>query len=200
MQGGTRTQTVRFAGFGGQGIVKAGEIFGAAAVLDGKHALQNQSYGSSARGGLCTADVVVSDGEIHEIEPDAFDVLVLLSQDSCRAFSSHVRPGGVIIFEEDLVQLPAELQARRFALPATRIAAQELKRRIVTNMVVLGCAAAVSRLLGRTAIEETIRHHVPKGTEELNLRAFAEGWRRGEVQLVSPGGGEGVGEGAKPRE
>ena len=43
-------QMVRFAGFGGQGIVKAGEIFGAAAVADGKLALQNQSYGSSARG------------------------------------------------------------------------------------------------------------------------------------------------------
>jgi len=178
------TTTVRFAGFGGQGIVKVGEIFGAAAALDGKRALQTQSYGSSARGGLCTADVVVSDGEIYEIEPDAFDVLVVLSQDSCRAFLPSLRAGGVLIFEQDLVKLPPELEPTAFGLPATRIAATDLGRRIVTNMVVLGCCGAVSGLLTRSALEETLRRNVPPGTEELNLRAFAEGWRRAELLLA----------------
>jgi 2-oxoglutarate/2-oxoacid ferredoxin oxidoreductase subunit beta len=175
------TTTVRFAGFGGQGIVKAAEILGAAAVADGRRAVQNQSYGSSARGGLCTADVVISGTEVHEIEPDEFDVLVVLSQDSCRAFASTLRPSGTLIYEQDLVQLPDGV--RGHGLPATRIAGQDLGRRIVTNMVVLGFLAAVTRLIGRTALEETIRRSVPAGTEQLNLDAFAEGWRRGEAQV-----------------
>lgn len=176
------TRMVRFAGFGGQGIIKAGEILGAAAVADGKLALQNQSYGSSARGGVCTADVVVSEGElICEVEPDRFDVLVLLSQDSCNAFLDELKPGGTLVVEQDLVQLPDGFDgATVHAIGATRIAAQDLGRRIVTNMVVLGFCGALTKLVAREALERTVRDNVPRGTEELNLRAFAEGWRRAE--------------------
>jgi 2-oxoglutarate ferredoxin oxidoreductase subunit gamma len=172
--------TVRFAGFGGQGIVRAGEIFGAAALCDGKAALQNQSYGSSARGGLCTSDVAVGAGPIHEIEPDEFDVLVVLSQDSCDAYLGLLRPGGILVHEQELVSVPSRSDVRALGVPATHVAATELGRKIVMNMVALGFCGAVTQLVGRHAIEETIRTHGPRGTAELNLRAFAEGWRRGE--------------------
>lgn len=173
-------KTVRFAGFGGQGIVKSGEIFGAAAMLDGKSSLQNQAYGSSARGGLCTSDVTVSDGEIHDIEPDRFDILMVLSQDSCDAFLHELKPGGILIVEEDLVRLPEGYQGAVHAIPATRIAARDLGRRIVTNMVVLGFLGALSGLVDRQSLEQTIVANVPPGTDILNLEAFAEGWKRGE--------------------
>ncbi len=43
---------IRFAGFGGQGVVLAGMILGEAAVIhDGMHAIQTQTYGAAARGG-----------------------------------------------------------------------------------------------------------------------------------------------------
>jgi 2-oxoglutarate ferredoxin oxidoreductase subunit gamma len=170
---------IRFAGFGGQGVVKAGEILGMAAVAEGQRALQNQSYGSSARGGLCTADVSLGPDEIFEIEPDAFDVLVLLSQDSCAAFLPLLREGGTLIYDADLVKLPEGRQGpRAHGIPATKIAAEELGRKVVTNMVVLGFCAAITGLLPRPAIEQAIVANVPKGTEELNLRAFAAGFAR----------------------
>ncbi len=56
---------IRFSGFGGQGIVLAGFIFGNAAVMDGKNAIQNQSYGSEARGGACRSDVIIQKDEIN---------------------------------------------------------------------------------------------------------------------------------------
>jgi 2-oxoglutarate ferredoxin oxidoreductase subunit gamma len=171
------TTMLRLAGFGGQGIVKAGEILGMAAVADGRRALQNQSYGSSARGGLCTADVCVSTGEIYEIEPEVFDVLVVLSQDSCNAFLGHLRPGGTLIVEQDLVKLPDGYSGNAHAIPATRIAAQDLGRRIVTNMVVLGYCAGVTGLVSRAALEKTVEQNVPRGTEALNLRALEAGYQ-----------------------
>ena len=177
-----KTSMLRFAGFGGQGIVKLGEIFGAAATASGKVALQNQSYGSSARGGLCTADVSVSDGEILEIEPDAFDVMVVLSQDSANAFLPELKPGGVCIYERDLVELPEGFEYEAHGVAATQIAAKDLGRRIVTNMVVLGFCAAITALVDRSFLEETIRQQVPPGTEELNLRALDEGWKRAAAQ------------------
>jgi len=119
----------------------------------------------------------------HEIEPDAFDVLVLLSQDSCRAFAGHVRPGGVIIFEEDLVKLPSEVQGKRFALSGHphRGPGAEAPHRDQHGGAGL-----------RRGGEPAARPERPRGDdppprperdEELNLRAFAEGWRRGEAQL-----------------
>jgi 2-oxoglutarate ferredoxin oxidoreductase subunit gamma len=181
---GTGEKTVRFAGFGGQGIVKSGEIFGAAAILDGKSTLQNQAYGSSARGGLCTSDVTVSDGQIYDIEPDRFDILMILSQDSCDAFLHDVKPGGILIVEQDLVRLPEGLQGTVHAIPATRIATQDLGRRIVTNMVALGFLGAISGLVHRKSLERTIVANVPPGTDILNLAAFAEGWKRGETGQI----------------
>jgi 2-oxoglutarate ferredoxin oxidoreductase subunit gamma len=172
--------TVRFAGFGGQGIVRAGEIFGAAALHDGKAALQNQAYGSSARGGLCTSDVAVGEGPIHEIEPDEFDVLVVLSQDSCDAYLDLLRPGGILVHEQELVSAPSRGDVRALAVPASHVAGTDLGRKIVMNMVALGFCGAVTKLISRQALEETIRTHVPRGTADLNLRAFAAGWQRGE--------------------
>jgi len=175
------TKTLRFAGFGGQGIVKAGEILGMAAVADGKRSLQNQSYGSSARGGLCTSDVTVAEGEIYEIEPDRFDVMVILSQDSCNAFLREVKEDGVVLFEEELVKLPEGFGGTAHGIPATQIAAKELGRRIVTNMVVIGFCGAVTGLVSREALEKVIRQNVPAGTESLNLKALDQGWQRGEA-------------------
>jgi len=52
--------------------------------------------------------------------------------------------------------------------------------------VILGFCGALTRLVARTALERTIRQSVPVGTEDLNLRAFADGWARGEA--LRPGG------------
>lgn len=56
---------VKFSGFGGQGIILAGVIYGHAATLDGKNAVQTQSYGSASRGGACKCDVIISDEQIR---------------------------------------------------------------------------------------------------------------------------------------
>ena len=56
---------VLISGFGGQGIVLAGSILGkAAAIYDQRHATLTQSYGPEARGGSCSAQIVISDEEI----------------------------------------------------------------------------------------------------------------------------------------
>ncbi len=170
------TTAIRFAGFGGQGIVKLGEIYGAAAVTAGKNALQNQSYGSSARGGLCTADVTVAEGEILDIEPEQVDVLVALSQDSFNAYRSMLKPGGLLITEAELVEPPTDFDGVVNEIAATSIAAKDLGRRIVTNMVVLGYFCAKSQVVDRESLEKTITENVPRGTEDLNLKAFGLGW------------------------
>ncbi len=68
---------IRFAGFGGQGIIKSGIITAAAAsIYGGKNAVQTQSYGPESRGGACKSEVVISEEEIDfpkVVEPDILD-------------------------------------------------------------------------------------------------------------------------------
>ncbi|MBT3218014.1 MAG: 2-oxoacid:ferredoxin oxidoreductase subunit gamma, partial [Proteobacteria bacterium] len=98
---------IRFAGFGGQGIVSCGLNLGKAAMRDGKNSAQTQSYGSASRGGLTRADVTIQDDEIYELDIDDLDVLVALSQQSYDKFIGELLPTGKLFYEADMV-VPAE--------------------------------------------------------------------------------------------
>ena len=72
---------VIFAGFGGQGVVKAALLLALAAGLhENKEVAQTQSYGPEARGGACRSEVVISDEEIDYIKALNIDSFVVMSQ------------------------------------------------------------------------------------------------------------------------
>ncbi len=91
---------VRFAGFGGQGIIKSGIIVAAAASIHSdKNAVQTQSYGPESRGGACKSEVVISEEDIDfpkVVEPD---VLVVMSQAAYNDYADDVKPGGTVILD-----------------------------------------------------------------------------------------------------
>jgi 2-oxoglutarate ferredoxin oxidoreductase subunit gamma len=66
-----------------------------------------------------------------------------------------------------------------FRVPATKIA-EELGRRIVANIVMLGAFVAITKALDENALKESIKENIPKGTEELNLAAFQKGYDYGK--------------------
>ena len=169
---------IRFVGFGGQGIVLSSYIIGKSAVADGKKAIQNQSYGSESRGGECRGDVIISDGEIFELEPVRQDVLVAMTQPGYDKFISALKPGGTLIVDKDLVITDEKLEPEniaRYALPATDIAFKKFGRKIIANMVMLGYMNTIMNLITVKSLEKAIAESVPKGTEKLNLDALHEG-------------------------
>ncbi len=169
-------QEVRLAGFGGQGIILAGYIVGkAAALYDDREAILTQAYGPEARGGACSAELVLDDVPIDYAMLNTPSILVLMSQEAYEKFGKHAEPQTTVIVESDLVEgAPAEWPG----IPATRIA-EELGTRISANIVMLGFLTAVTRLLSHEAMEESITTSVPARTVELNLRAFAKGYEFG---------------------
>ncbi len=169
---------VRFCGFGGQGIVLAGYITGNAAVTDGKNAIQNQSYGSESRGGHCKSDVIVEDGEIFELELDDIDVLVAMSQSAHDMYIDQLEPTGIVIVDSDLVQ-PREDQVNLHAVPFTDIAYQAFNRKIMGNMVMLGYLVGATGVVSEGSMRKAIEANVPKGTEEMNIKAYKKGLRLG---------------------
>jgi len=177
---------IRFAGFGGQGIIKSGIITAAAASLyGGKNAVQTQSYGPESRGGACKSEVVISEEEIDfpkVVEPD---VLVVMSQHAYNEYAEDVKPNGVIILDPDMIPHEKDLKSIRiFKVPATKIA-EGLGRRIVANIVMLGAFVAITELLDKAVLRDSVLGNIPKGTEELNLTAFEKGYEYAKDTLKS---------------
>jgi len=164
---------IRLAGSGGQGLILAGIILAeAAGVYDGKFVCQTQSYGPEARGGASKAEVVISDAAIDYPKAIQPDVLLALNQKSLEAFSSDLKPGGLLLVDADLVkESPA---SRVLALPFTRIA-RELGRAMAANIVALGALAQLTGAVSLESLTAAVLARVPKGTEDLNRRALAAG-------------------------
>ncbi len=167
---------IRFAGFGGQGVVLAGLILGEAAVIhDGMHAIQTQTYGAAARGGAARSDVILSDARIVYPQVTAPDIMVVFTLEALNKYRAEMKEGGLVIYDGSLFSPPEGLPYRFHSCPATKTAMDELGKGIVANMVMLGFLTAFARPVSVEAVESAIRENVPKGTEELNLKAFRKG-------------------------
>ncbi len=171
----TRTE-IRITGFGGQGVVLAGYIIGrAVAVHEGRYATMIQSFGPEARGSACSATLAVSETEIFYPYIGKPDIFVVMSSEGYEKFGDHLGRDDILIHEADLVRPPAGKHSRAFGVPSTRIA-ESLGKTIVQNIVMVGFFAAVTRLVSADAMRDAVRASVPRGTEDLNLRAFEAGY------------------------
>ena len=177
----SRTE-VRLSGFGGQGIVLAGVLLARAAVLhDNRQATQTQSYGPESRGGACVSEVVFSDVPIDYPMAIAPDVLVVMSRDALARYGRTLRPGGILIIDDIVPDMPDRADCTIYRVPATRLAVEKLGRRIVANVVMLGILVGLTGVVSRKAIEQAVKESAPRGTEELNLRALREGFALAET-------------------
>lgn len=171
---------LRFSGFGGQGVVLCGLVFGRAAMLDGKDAIQTQSYGSASRGGLTRSDVTIESGEIHDLYQEDLDVLVAMSQQAYDAYKGGLLPDGVLFYESDMVSVDEPPRGRAaFGVRATDIAFKEFGRKIIANMIMMGFVNETIQVVSHESLVKAIRASVPRGTEDLNQGALEHGCRLG---------------------
>ena len=175
---------VKIGGFGGQGVILSGYILGrAASIFDSKSATMIQAFGPEARGSACSAELIISDEAITYPYIVAPNVMVVMSQEAYTKFSPQLAQGGMLLTEEDLV-VPHNLRSdvKHYSIPATRIA-EELGKRLVLNIVMLGFATSITNVVGREAARNAVKVSVPKGTEELNFAAFEKGYEYGLEML-----------------
>lgn len=176
----TKTE-IRLAGFGGQGIVLAGYILGKAASLYEKlNAVFTQSYGPEARGGACSADVILSGEEIFYPRVSCPQVLVLMSEEAKHTYGGLMSNRAMVLIDKDLVKLDTVPEGcLLFKIPATRLA-EKLGRKIVANIVMLGSITSVTEVVGYESMKQALFTSIPTGTEELNLNAFEKGYEYGK--------------------
>jgi 2-oxoglutarate ferredoxin oxidoreductase subunit gamma len=174
---------VRFAGFGGQGVVLMGFILGKAAMFDGKNSIHTQSYGSASRGALTKSDVRIEDGEIHDLICEELDVLVTLSQQSYAAYRPELLDGGQLFFESDLMEVPDEEPIDVHGVGVTDIAYKKFGRKIMANVIMMGFVNEIVGIVTHESLVATIRETVPAGTEDKNVEACEEGVRMARETL-----------------
>jgi 2-oxoglutarate ferredoxin oxidoreductase subunit gamma len=175
-----RLTELRIAGFGGQGVILSAIVLGkAASIYQGAYATMTQNFGPEARGGACSAQLVLSDEPILYPYVTQPDIIVVMSQEAYTRFVPELKEGGTLIVEQDLVRVTdLPKQTRVYSCPATRIA-EELGKRMVLNSVMVGFFTAVTQLLDPEAVNQAVADSVPSSFRELNLKAFEKGFEYG---------------------
>lgn len=174
---------LRISGFGGQGVILMGKVLGTAAALHhGHHVTLIQSYGPETRGSSCRVDLIIDSDPIDYPYLARPQLLVALSQAAYQQYRPSLAPGGMLIYEEDLVTLdendrngkenPAGVI--RHGVPAVRLA-EECGGRIMANIVVLGYIAANIGWIDKTSLAQTIKEKMAPALAEKNILALERG-------------------------
>jgi len=167
--------SIRFCGFGGQGIILSAVILGTAAVIKRNlYAVQTQSYGSEARGGQCQSELIVSNKPINSPTIEKKDILVAMFQTALEKYLPTLRTKGKLIVDSKLVKKIPPTEAIVYKIPATETAIK-LGNRIVANMVILGFIQHISGLITRNDLVEVIANFVPDEYLNLNIKAVDAG-------------------------
>lgn len=166
---------IRLGGSGGQGVVLMGVILAEAADLDRRCVVNTESYGPEARGGYSRSDVIISDDPIDYPKLQKADVLLALSQAAAVQYVPTLDPGGIFIYDSELVSEPPAFRGMTFAVPMQRIAKQATGRPQTTNVVALAVLVKITGVVSVESARRAVWETVPSGTEEMNLKAFSAG-------------------------
>src|SRR6476469_5363020 len=162
-----RLTEIRIAGFGGQGVILSAAVIGkAASIFQGGFATMTQNFGPEARGGACSAQVILSDQPILYPYVAKPDILVVMSQEAYTRFVPELKDGGILIVEQDLVRVDhLKPHTQLYSIPATRLA-EELGRRMVLNIVMVGFFAAVTHMLDPDSLRQAVADSVPPAMQK----------------------------------
>lgn len=174
---------IRLTGIGGQGVVLSSVILGrAASVYDKIDAVQTQTYGSDIRGGYVCTEVIISEEKIIYPVINNPNILVALAQ---KAYDSHVnnlQSDGILITDSDLVETSSLKDGiSHYHESFNKIAVEELKRKAVANMIMLGFLQEKTKIITFNTLEKAIADLVPPKTLDLNLKALKMGVNIGRL-------------------
>lgn len=171
---------VFISGYGGQGVLLAGNLLSYAAILEGKNVSFFPAYGVEKRGGAAMCTVVFSEGDTGSPVVGNPSLVICLNQQSYEKYSLKVKPGGVCIINSSLINV-TELETPGItlvSLPMNTLASDLGDARML-NMVACGSYAAISGALKVESLCEALKKTLPERNHSLipaNIRAIQAGW------------------------
>jgi len=171
--------SIVISGFGGQGVLFAGQLLAYAGMDNGKHVTWIPSYGPEMRGGTANCTVIVSDEPIGAPIVAQPDVAVVLNLPSFEKYEGLVKPGGLLVVNSSLVNaacLRDDIEV--VTVPANEIA-EELGSVKMMNMAAIGALLAKRPFLTFPQIQQTLKDHLPAGKQNLlaaNIQVMQKGY------------------------
>lgn len=175
----TKENSVIIAGFGGQGILLAGEVLANALMLDEKNVTWYPCYGAEMRGGTVNCEIVTSEKEVSSVNKAKADFIIALNQLSFDKFLPMLKKGGWIIANSSLVkEIKSRIDVNYIFAPITALA-NELGEIRITNIIALGILAKVSKLTSIETLHNALENILPEHRKyllALNLKALETGF------------------------
>jgi 2-oxoglutarate ferredoxin oxidoreductase subunit gamma len=159
--------SVIIAGFGGQGVLFAGQLLAYAAMDSGRHVTWIPSYGPEMRGGTAHCVVIVSEEPIGAPVVARPDVALIFNQPSYEKYEPLVKPGGLLVVNSSIVhQRSDRTDIDVVYLPANAIA-EEYGTVKMMNVAALGGMLAQRPVLSLEEVEQALSDHFPAAKAHL---------------------------------
>ncbi len=168
-----RTEIIA-SGFGGQGVVRLGQILGEAAVKQGYRVTMLKSHGTEMRGGYVRSQIVFSKEAIDSPMVESPDYFVALSLAAYKAFK-HLVKGGIILYDPAfVVEIDESLECIQEPVPAKDVSVENFGKPVFANTIMLGVLSSVIEELDPAIVLQSILQIIPKYQDQ-NRKAFAIG-------------------------
>jgi 2-oxoglutarate ferredoxin oxidoreductase subunit gamma len=168
------------AGFGGQGILLAGEVLANAFMDDGRYVTWYPSYGAEMRGGTVNCEIVTGSLPVSAVNKKEVDFLIALNQLSFDKFMQKVKKGGLVIANSSLVrEIKTRADITYFFAPITKLAAESVGNIKMANVLALGILAKASELVSLESLTKALEAVIPahrRNLLPLNIEALKIGY------------------------
>ena len=168
---------IKFAGFGGQGILLSAKLMAYAAMKQGSFVAWVPPYWPEMRGGTAYCTVVISDKLIGSPIIKNPTHLVAMNLPSLEKFVDDVKPGGIVFINSSLIPVTSDrTDIIQLVVPINEIAIKAGNIR-ASNIVALAAFAAKSKLVDLDLLKECIKQEFAAKAKiiPLNMKAFDEG-------------------------
>ena len=173
------------SGFGGQGVLFAGQLLAYAGMDEKLDVTWFPSYGPEMRGGTANCTVILSSEEIGSPMVRYPTVVIAMNLPSLEKYESQVKPGGLLIINSSII----DEEATRKDIRVVRVPGNEIAEKIadkrMTNMVMLGALIANQPVLPLEALQKALKEHLPVRHHRL-LPSNYEALREGAKFLAEP--------------
>lgn len=167
---------IRLSGSGGQGLITAGIILAEAAIMEGKEAVQSQSYGPEARGGASKAEVIIHNQFIYHPKVVRPDIVLAMTPQAANKYTADLKENGIVIIDEDLVPELPHSNGKVIAVPITRLSVEKLGKELFANIVALGILVKVTGVVSYETIQQAVARRVPHAMVDKNMEALRIGF------------------------
>ena len=172
------TEEIIIAGFGGQGVLSMGKILAYSGIMQDQEVSWMPSYGPEMRGGTANVTVILSDERINSPILNEYDTAIILNQQSLDKFESAVKPGGLLLYDNNGITKPPTRKDINIYLVEAAKEASKMGSTKTFNMVVLGAYLKIKPIVEMENVHKGLKKSLPERHHKLipmNEKAIIQG-------------------------